>query len=544
MVVVAMTQVEVLVCEVPTSGWLQVVPSSEECGVGLTLTALRWTDTPPNLPLLYQFGFALDTNQLVETSINWFGAPLMSNQLNTVLVSGPAVTTVTIILRVFNNKQSYSDSIERVPLPPATPCDLMSRLTSISFLFSNSNNYQQLLVDLAALLPLTTARSSVSNSSLSDAYQLIVSMATDVYTHLLPQTPSFTLSLLRILRTITSWKVTSNNDDVIHIVMEIFGHGGRSPNMSPVLKEGLNVDQGLVVLELLENILYLSDPIDTRLQSSRVSEVVVNTGLPSLGKSLCTQQGLGEEAVTMATSNNKVKLKASPTHFPKVYLLSDVVMETDVTVTVYWSNEVRQHFGARGSWRDCYRHGNIRGPCEGVCLTSVEYSDDVRWKGVEYTPFIKSTPISLTLISQSNQTILSLGNLAGGVSTVFPLVYGQGSPRGDLQCVVWSRGEGRWTSDICTSHVNVSPEHGGWVGSEDLFPIQIFAIFQIQSGTVTCTCSQQGDLAVVEACASGYYGNSCTMSKTSWTFSTHFDLINLIDPVLFIISLSSRFVGS
>jgi hypothetical protein len=475
---VAMAQVDVHVCQVPTLGTLHVALSSEDCGVGLHLSAAQWTDAPYNLPLKYHFGISYNTDKLVKSSINWLGAPLTSSVLHTVILPPTAVSMVTVVLRVYNSKNSYSDTIKYVPRPPTTPCSLETRLVKIWSLFANSNHYQQLLVDLIASLPVATGS---GNSSLKEVYNRVVSIVTDVHAHLLPRSTPFILSLLRIVRALSSWQV-GRSDDIIAVVLDRLQCGGTSPTSCPLLENGLCPSEGIPLLELVENLLYTSTPVDWRIQATQDSEELLRT-LNYMGRALCVRQGLGEESVTITTAHSKLTLKATLTFFPKQYLVSDVATTTDKSVIVHWSNEVEQHLGARGGWRDCYHHGNIRGPCDGVCLISVTYSDDLHWVGGEYTPLIKSTPISLTLISQSNGSVVTLRNLIGGVSTVFPLVYGQGSPRGNLECVVWDAERKQWSSTSCAQ--------------------------EIQSENVTCTCSEHGDFTVLETCSSGYYGNMC-----------------------------------
>ena len=461
MVTVAMAEMNVSVVAVPSSGTFSVSMSP---GVGnsclsVTLSASGWTDYPPFLPLSFQFGYTVSTavgiQELDDTTVNWFGPPSASQSLHVALLP-PNATSAQMVLRVCNTQGGSVQVLSPVTLfpPPNDPaCSPVAALDKTARDLVSSKDYRRAITDLVGVVPLVTPTLGGSDRQ-GDIAAAVLSIVYDIHDRGLPQTQPFLVAILQVLREVARWNLSGNQtQSLFSLTASILGYLADLPQPRSALSvPGATAAVGALVADVFAALLLPSDrtPLNRVLSSSMVDEFFASA-LPSLGHALCTQQGVGEQAPLLAAAERRFLLKATVTTPPGIYLTSDAVAMD--TVSVMWGKSLRRMYHAGGTWEECYLHGNTvpSTRCGGVCLASLQYPVDLHWQGQPYAAILRTTPVALLLLDQSDGSVLEVEGLAEGVSIAFPLVYGQGSPRGSLTCVHWDPLARRWSDRGCST---------------------------------------------------------------------------------------------
>lgn len=471
MVTIAMADVNLSVVSVPSSGTLSVSPGVEDSCLSVSLSASGWTDYPSFLPLSFQFGYTLtntfDVQELDETNVNWFGPPAAGCSLQVSLFP-PNITSVRVVLRVYNTQGGSVQTLSPASLllPHATSaCSPAVAVNKIARRLVSSKDYMQAIADLVGVVPLATPTVGESGK-LDNITAPVLNIVYDIYDSGLPRTQPFLVPVLQILREVARWNLSSSQ---IHSVfslaasiLESFADQPESSSMYPVL--GVTALVGTLVADIFAALLLPSNraPMNRVLSSSLVEEFFAST-LPSLGHALCAQQGIGEQAPLLAVPAERgFLLKATLTTPPGLWLTSEA--DTMDIVSVMWGESLQRMFHARGTWEECYLQGNKapKNRCGGICLISLQYPVDLHWQGRQHAALLQTTPVALLLVHNSDGTVLEVEGLPEGVSIVFPLVYGQGSPHGSLTCLHWDPLALRWSDRGCSTVIMVRTQccHG------------------------------------------------------------------------------------
>ena len=447
-----MAEVNVPMVTVPSSGILTVAVAFGAGKASLYLLADGWTDQPHLLPLSYQFGYTLGTPpELDETSINWFGPPSASRTLQVALLH-PNMTQVQVVLRVYNTQGGHTQALSLVPYFP-TPSDPtpIAAVDEIARDFASSKDYRRAIAALVGVVPLVMPTFGRAGGQ-DEIAAAVLNVTNDIHDRGLPRTSPYLVPVLQVLREVAMWNLPSNRTpSLFSLTTAILGYLAEAlPPSSPAMP-GVTAATGALAVDIFAALLPPGGATLNRVLSSGLVEEFFVSALPSLGHALCAQQGVGERAPLLAAAEGKFLLKATLTTLPGIYLTAEsVAMDT---VSVMWGESLRRMYHAGGTWEECYLHGNlVPSPrCGGVCLVSLQYPYDLHWQGGEYAAVLRSTPVSLLLLDQSDGSVLEVEGLVEGVSMVFPLVYSQGSPHGSLTCVHWDPSARRWSDSGCST---------------------------------------------------------------------------------------------
>lgn len=458
MITVAMADVNVSVASVPSSGTLSATlsPGDRDACLSVSLLASGWTDYPALLPLSYQFGYTLtttiDAQELDDTSVNWFVPPSAGQSLNVSLMP-PNMTTVQVVLRVYNTQGSSMQVLSPVALPPPpdTPnCTPAVSVDKIARGLVRSKDYRQAIADSVGLV-LSITPSLGESDKQDDIAGPVLRLVYDIHDHGLPRTQPFLVPVLQLLRKVARWNLSSDQtSSLFSLTASILGYFEDLPQSTSI--PGVTAAVGAIAADIFAALLLPSDntPLN-RILTSNLVEDFFASALPSLGHNLCLQQGLGEQAPVLAVAERRFLLKATLTTPPGIYLTSDATSLE--VVSVMWGENLQRMFHAGGAWEECYVHGNKAhlSQCGGVCLISLQYPVDLHWQGQEYTAILRTTPVALLLVDNSDGSVHEVEGLSEGVAIVFPLVYGQDSPRGSPTCRHWDPTALRWSDLGCST---------------------------------------------------------------------------------------------
>ena len=435
----------------PSSGSLHAHLKPLSCGTRLSLRAQHWTERPHLLPLQHQFGYVAGgvvNKDTADDNIIWSNTPAYS-QWHHVTLYPSNHTRIAIygVLRVYNTLGAYTQVI-------ASPLEIVGgRECSISDLIDGyhsnpGSDYENVLVNLAGVIPFISEWLPLE-VDLSQFQLKVVNLLLSIFEDTLPKMKPYLDWLLWQLKEASSWDVLDVatkeklfivSHDIINIYTRFYKHSVYS-------KPGMSVQEATLVVEIINNVLFKGAESTSRILATALSDMYFDLILPSLGHTLCIQQGIGEENPVITSTGGNLIVKSTWTHFPRIYLTSDG--PTPPPVFVHWSPwqpNSSPTDGCPTSVSQCLL---------GQCLLSVQYKKDLHWDDHDPTSIIKTTPTSLLLLDRLDGTVLQLGDIQGGVALEFPLTL-KGSPPGTLTCVYWDKSDLKWSTDGCTTVAGVS----------------------------------------------------------------------------------------
>ena len=345
----------------------------------------------------------------------------------------------------------------------------------------------------------------------------------EIYESYIPLSKPYLSVIANLLRSTTT-SLSNLNDEltskIIAFVQVIIRSYNNFDEEKVFSLPGFSTTEGQIVLKILQNLLSTrnsgnSDRITRIRENSIIHELL--TVITNIGFGLCTS-----ERYSFVGGASTSFLKASQTNLPSDYQSIEQcnARHANSRRTKYCLNEERPKVTVNFSlalferylWWPCVasiESGNAESEsyCSGVCLTSVQHSQNLLWQESEYEARLKSLLFQLYLLNPRNGSILETSastvtstrvarNTAADsekVDLVFPILASY-SNASNLQCAYWNGTSRMW---IRKSHFT------GEMKQRNGTVTDIVCQFGVTLGSI---------FTVLEVCPDGYYGETCSNS--------------------------------
>jgi hypothetical protein len=476
-------EIDIKTASRPSNGVLCINPQNGQALITrYTLNAHGWTDGVNDVPLYYRFGLKIVHSKVIYlTSISQF------NYHNTILPL-PSVhnSSIEVIVEVYNNKGSLTTYQQQIDLSyPNSVVDLMDVYNEINYMSVDSKNWKEGLSNLVVILHSLEIAENHDNLTLTETYtnvfkQSCLELILQLYSLQLPTTKSsLDLTLDIIHRSIDNIQLDGNTLtlllEVLEDIVDNFVNNNNIYSFS-YGSYGILVYDGQLILNIYEKLMSsVSSLAIPRTMINEVSRSLLKIS-QIVGIGICQQLGVFENNIIIR--NFLVTLKVYYGLLPSklnISCLSDnyrscpyIPTSIDIDSEVFIRHT--QSFCSTNSKLDNYTS------CQATCVITTQLHSDLRWSGNPYADFVKSLPAKITVVSKDR-----VNQLTEFLLLTTPLVL-NASQSGMLKCVSWENN--KWTTNGCITN-------------------------KVSASIVECYCRIPTEMAVIDQCPSGYYGQGC-----------------------------------
>lgn len=449
-------EIDIHTASVPLSGSFDIQPvRGSPLDTRFSLRALWWTDDIGDMPLSYQFGFHYPQEQDVQ----WLNGLLDQNVISSVLPLPHWLNdSVNLVLQIYDNKGALTRHEASVVLEynkndSNNSIDIMRLMKTIECISLVDGNW---IEGLAHLTALTLSQHRYPNEFDPTELQIFkgraINLLIELYRSYIPISKSFLNQLLSLMFRVTyQLELTTNTVEQVLVILEsVVDTYNSFSEMSVFSKPGFSEDEANLVFGTYANLITAnSQGNSTRLVSDNITNSLLNV-VPILGYGMCKQLGVGERnAFTFA--ENFGSLKSSQINPPRMYNATmsyeSCPYKRNGTIYIDFTNRLfRQYL----QW-PC-RTGS-ESQCSGVCITSAQFRQDMRWQGSLYSSYTKTPFLHVTLANPTNGSVLQIQDLQSSPVVISFPITSDPSNLNHLECVHWSKTLNAWSPQGCTTDI-------------------------------------------------------------------------------------------
>ena len=430
----------------------------------ITIIADGWTDNPNHTPLMYRFGLwwhGMETTNPCNTSnpscyraFSWISGYSLEPQLKMAFFP----SHYTVVVEVINTLGAVT--VASLEILGSDPITAVPALEGVGMNIMKGGRWRE---EVAALSVLLRATDSLF-SDIGSARAIILETLIYIHQYHLPSSPSHLTLLLSLLHQATSTSLLPSSTalQAARVVEDVVAVLASSTDKHENVALGFSekISTATTALETLFGLVlkYSNNAEHTRVQASLLTSSLLSS-LPLVGYRVCQQLSTGEsEFIVIGDNGGSLKISQSLllAHYSAGVLCNHKRCsgrDKDVIID-FGSNLYRNYF----QWV-C----NGAGPavrhnppfCFGICVVSALLNFDLHWLGKEYTHYIVSHILSLSLFHPLTGQGVSFSLDKLGLHFIGISSFPHG---GDLLCAVWDAEAMTWSTNKCNTLV-VCCEH-------------------------------------------------------------------------------------